>query len=139
MTHANTFMIGDSLFGMQTLDELGITYEPDAAYRPFSVVDQLGDGSSEGNGSPVVTWHFTLMAPGDADILYNFLDGNISAFVYIRTRLNRLNVTNDDYQWASFGGFMKWMEGDEENPAYHTGDVTITFTGLVAHPEYPAS
>lgn len=139
MTHKDTFMLGDTLTGMQTLNDLGISYDPDASYRPFSVVDTLGDGSAEGNGFPVVSWHFNAMGPGDADILYSFLDGNISAPVFFRTRLNRLNVTNDDYQWMTFEGIMKWAEGDEQNPAYHVVDLTITFNGLIAHPEYPVS
>lgn len=137
MADTDTFMIGETLFTMQTLEELGIP-DADASFRPFSVVDQLGDGSFEGNGSPVVTWHWNALGPGMADILYEFLNGNISAHVFIRTRLNRLNEANDDYQWESFEGEMKWMEGDEQNPALHVVDLTLTFTGLVAHLEYPS-
>jgi len=138
MTHANTFMIGDTLTGMQTLDELGLP-DADASYRPFAAVDILGDGSGEGNGAPVVSWHWAALGPGMADILASFLDGDISGYVFIRTRLNRLNVTNDDYQWMTFEGWLHWAEGDESVPALHSLDLTLTFTGLIAHAEYPVS
>ncbi len=137
MTIIDDFMIGETVEDMKSFDELGILYDPDASYRPFSVVDRLGDGSDEGNGFPVATWHFNAMAPGDADILYEFLGSNISAPIFIRTRLNRLNMAADDYQWNTFSGFMSWMFGEEQNPALHTLDVTITFNGLVLIPDYP--
>jgi len=125
------------LIGLQTLDSLGITYSPDATYRAFSVVDILGDMSAEGNGFESATWHWNAMGPGDADILYAFLNGDISVPIYIRTRLNRLNVTKDDYEWGTFSAVMTWMTGDESVPALHVLDVTITFTALVRIPDYP--
>jgi hypothetical protein len=138
MTIQDTFMLGTSVGDLQSMDELGITTgDPDASYRPFSVVDKLGDMSDEGNGFPVVTWHYAGLYPGEADIFYDFLNGNISASVVFRTRLNRLNGTVDDYLWATFSGLMSWMTGDEQNPALHTLDVTITFTGLILIPDYP--
>ena len=137
MSTIDGFMIGSTLLGLQSFAEIGIDYDPAASYRPFSVVDRMGDLSGEGNGFPMVEWHFNIMGPGDADILYDYLDGNISAPIFIRTRLNRLNGTNDDYLWATFSGFMNWMPAEEQNPAYHTMDVTITFTGLVLIPDYP--
>lgn len=137
MTIQDTFMIDDTLVGLKTLEEIGVSIDPDASYRPFSVVDKLGDGSTEGNGFPVATWHFVGLEPGEADILYDFLNGNISAPIYFRTRLNRLNVGVTDYQWATFSGIMNWASGDENVPALHVLDLTITFTNLVLIPDYP--
>lgn len=138
MTISDDFMIDDTLVGLTTLTALGIeTGDPQASYRPFSVVDRLGDGSLEGNGFPVVTWHWTALAPGEADILYAFLNGNISAPIYIRTLLNRLNMAGDNQEWATFSGFMEWMEGDENIDTLHARDITITFTHLVLIPDYP--
>lgn len=134
----DTFYIGSTIDDVQTLEELGITTgDPDASYRPFSVIDKLGDGSDEGNGFPIVTWHWTGLLPGEADLLYEFLNGDISAPIVIRSRKNRLNMSSDDYQWQTFEGFMSWMQGDEENPALHTLNVTITFNGLIELSNYP--
>ena len=132
MTISDTYMLGTTIDDIKTLDELGITTgDPDATYRPFSVVDKLGDGTEEGNGSPVVTWHWAGLLPGEADILYEFLNGNISAPVVLVSRLNRLNMGGDDYVFQLFSGVMTWMTGEENNPALHTLDVTITFTNLI--------
>jgi len=134
----DTYYLGSTIDDIEILEELGvITGDPDASYRPFSVIDKLGDISEEGNGFPVVTWHWNALAPGEADILYEFLDGNISAPVVLRSRLNRLNDDKTDYQWATFEGTMSWMGGDEQNPVLHTLDVTITFNGLLVIPPYP--
>jgi len=132
MTIIDTYMLGSTIDDIETLEELGITTgDPDASYRPFSVIDKLGDGSEEGNGFPVVTWHWAGLLPGEADLLYEFLSGNISAPVVLKTRLNRLNMGASDYQWGLFGGIMSWMSGDEQNPVLHTLDVTITFSNLI--------
>lgn len=133
---ADVFMIGLAMESMDTLEELGLT-DPDAGYRPFSVVDRLGDGSSEGNGTAIVTWHWDGLEPGLADILYSLLAGNISAYVYFRTRLNRLNISSTDYEWMTFGGWMRWTEGEEQVPALHTLDTSIEFTMLTPYPDYP--
>ena len=134
MTLPADFMLGSTLIGMQTLDDLLITTgETDAMYRPFSVVDKLGDLSDEGNGFPVATWHWNALAPGEADILYGFIGTGLSAFVYFRTRLNRL--TSGAYTYATFSGWMNWMSGDEQVPALHVLDLTITFTGLTLIPD----
>lgn len=143
MTLQDTFYLGTTIEDIETLESLGIVtdsgdpYDPDADYQPFSVVDKLGDLSSEGNGFPIVTWHWAAMKPGDADILFDFLGSNISAPVVFRTRLNRLNGGATDYLWQTFGGIMSWGFGPEQNPALHTLDLTITFTGLVAIEDYP--
>lgn len=137
MTIVDDFMLGTNIGNIATLESQGVSIIPDASYRPFSVVDTLGDLTAEGNGFPVATWHFSGLEPGEADILYDYLNGNISAPVVFRTRLNRLNVTIDDYQWATFSGIMRWLEGDENVPALHVLDLTITFTALVLIPDYP--
>ncbi len=136
MTHKDYFMIGATLETMESLESMGLT-DPDAGYRPFSVADSLGDGSTEGNGFAVATWHFTGLEPGLADVLQAFIGDNLSAFVYFRTRLNRLNASATDYEWMSFGGWMRWTEGEEDVPALHELDLNITFTGLVPYPDYP--
>jgi len=133
----DTYYLGSTIDDIETLEELGIDYDPDASYLPFSVVDTLGDLSEDGNGFEQVTWHFAAMAPGDADILYDFLDGNISAHVVLRSRLNRLNMDKTNYQFKTWEGEMSWMKGEEQNPALHTADVTITFKGLQVIPSYP--
>lgn len=137
---ADIFMLGSTLETMDSLEELGFGEfsEPQAGYRPFSVIDRLGDGSFEGNGFPVVTWHWTGLEPGLADILHGFIgDSNISAYVYFRTRLNRLNISSTDSKWMTFGGWMKWTEGEEDIQALHAMDVTVEFTDLTPYPDYP--
>ena len=142
MSLPDAFMLGSTIDDIETLEDLGITnsgepYDPQASYRPFSVVDKLGDLSIEGNGFPVATWHWAALAPGHADILYEFLNGDISAPVVFRTLLNRLNMAQDNQQFATFSGVMEWMEGEENIDALHARDVTITFNGLILIPDYP--
>lgn len=135
MTIQDTFMIGDALETLQTMEEIGILYDPDASFRPYAIADLLGDGSLEGNGYPSATWHFNGMAPGDADILYAYIGTGLSIPIFVRTRLNRLNETATDYAWATFSGFMNWTAGEEQVPALHTLDITISFTRLVPIPD----
>jgi len=139
MTLPNAFMIDTNLGGLETLDEIGITTgDPDASYRPFSVADKLGDGTLQGNGFPVVVWHWTALAPKEADYFYEtYIGFGLSAPIYIRTRLNRLNDEATDYEWATFSGIINWAEGDEVLDNLHTRDVTIRFTNLVEIPSYP--
>ena len=138
MSLPDTFMLGHDIGDIATLDDLGITTgDPDATYKPFSVIDKLGDLTEEGNGFETVTWHYAGMEIGEADVLYDFLGGNISAPVVFRSRLNRLNMGRTDYLWKTFSGIMSWMSGEEDNPALHTLNVTIIFNRLEEVPGYP--
>jgi len=138
MTIVDAPMLGSTVEDLKTMEELGIrTGDPDMTYQPFSAVDKLGDLSDEGNGFPIVVWHYAGLYPGDADIFYDFLDGDISAPVIFRSRLNRLNEGKTDYLWITATGIMSWMFGDEQNPVLHTMDVTMTFTVIEIIPDYP--
>jgi len=139
MSLPDTFMIDSSLVGLETLEEIGITTgDPDASFRPFSVADKLGDGFLEGNGFPVVVWHWAALAPKEADYFYfTYIGTGLSAPIYIRTRTNRLNNEGTDYEWMTFSGIINWVEGDEILDNLHTRDVTIRFTNLIEIIDYP--
>lgn len=123
------FKLGTTLESLTLLTVLGIRGDPLATYRPFSVADTLGDGSLEGNGFPVVTWHWDFLYAGESDILYNFISNNLSEKVFVCSKLNRLS--SGLYTWQNWEGWMRWVEGEEEIQARKNLDLTITFTGLV--------
>jgi len=111
------------------LTEIGISSNPLPTYRPFSVADKLGDLTTEGNGFPVITWHWAVMRIAEADILEGYLSGELSVPIYIRSRLNRL--TTNAYTWRNFSGIMEWVSGDEDIESRRILNLTIQFTGLV--------
>lgn len=125
----SNYMIGTTEESMAYIDDLGIVADPLPSYRPFSVAVRAGDGTLQGHGFPVATWHWTVMRRGEIDILRNFLSGNLSANVYIRTRLNQMS--NDAYTWGVFACVMNWPAGDEDIQAGRILDVTIEFSHMV--------
>ncbi len=127
------YKLGSTEMDMTLLTAQGIAANPDPSYRPFSVAVKLGDGTTQGEGFPVITWHWSVMKKGEADILYDFLNSNISAPVFVRTRLNRL--ATGDYTWATFSAIMHWPEGDESIQDRRILDLTIEFTNCVLVPD----
>lgn len=127
------YKIGSTLGGMQTLAELGIIANPNPDYRQFAEVVEDGTGRTRGQGSRMAVWHWDVMRKGESDILAGFLSGDLSAPVYIRTRLNRLS--GGDYTWATFSCIMHWPPGDEDIQSRRNLDLDITFTHLVLIPD----
>jgi hypothetical protein len=128
------YKIGANEGDLTLLTDLGITAPPHASYRPFSTSVILANGIEQGNGFPVATWHWDVMKIGWSDILAGYLSGNLSAPVVIRTRLNRLDVS-DDYDWATFSCTMRWVTGDEDLQSRRNVGLTIEFTHLVLIPD----
>lgn len=125
---AYDYKIGTTVEELTLLSDLGITANPRPTYQPFSTFVKLADGTLQGYGFPIATWHWDVMKPGWSDILAAYLGGNLSATVYIRTRLNRLD--NGEYDWATFRCQMNWPSGDEEIQSRRNLSLTIEFTHL---------
>lgn len=125
---AYEFKIGTTLGGLVLLTDLGITANPRPTFQPFSSFVRLADGTLQGNGFPLATWHWDVMKAGWSDILAAYLGGNLSATVYIRTRLNRLD--SGDYDWANYYCVMNWPSGDEDIQSRRNLSLTIEFTHM---------
>ncbi len=129
MTPVIQYALGTTLVGLTYLPALGISSNPLADYQPYAVADELGDLTLEGNGFPIVTWHWDFMPPGEVDILRTYLNGNLSTPIFVRTKLNALST--GAYTWQSFSGIMKWTKGPEGFQTKRAMPVDITFAGLV--------
>ena len=127
------YKIGTTEGGMQLLTALGISSNPRPTYKPYSVSFQDGNGKTVGEGFPVASWHWDVMRPGESDLLEAFVNGNLSAEVYIRTRLNRLST--DAYTWATFKAIMHWPTGDEDIQSRRAIGLTIEFTHMELIPD----
>lgn len=123
------YELGTTIDDITDLMALGLAAYPRGSYRPFSDAIRDANGVLHGVGFPVAEWHWDIMKPGESDILAEFLDGALSAPVFIRTRLNRL-ATNE-YTWATYSAVMNWPSGDEDVQAKRSVGMTITFTRLV--------
>lgn len=123
------YALGTSPYDLEYLAVLGVTSNPLATYQPYAVADELGDLSLEGNGFPIVTWHWDFLPIGEADILRDFLNGNLSASVYLTSLINPL--TTKQYTWVTWSGIMKWMTGAEDLRSRKVFNVDITFAGLL--------
>ncbi len=121
----------DSDFDYLTVQ--GIIANPRPSYRPFSVVDKLGNGMSEGNGFAVITWHWDIMRIGEADILRTYLSGGLSVRIFIRSRINEL--TTGAYTWHDFDTIMEWISGDEDIESKRIRDLTLQFKVLEQIPD----
>lgn len=126
--------IGADVGSLTLLTTLGITAPPRTSYRPYSASTVLANGVEQGNGFPIIEWHWDVMKPGWSDILAAYLNGNLSAPVVIRSRLNRLDET-EDYSWATFACVMRWMTGDEDIQSRRNVGLTIQFTHCVLIPD----
>jgi hypothetical protein len=128
------YKIGATVETMQTLEALGITANPRPSFRPFSITVKDGNGKLKGHGFPVAEWHWDVMKVGEPDILAEFLNGGLSATVYIRTRLNRLSESYA-YTWATYRCVMNWVTGDEDIQSRRNLGLTIEFTRMVLIPD----
>jgi hypothetical protein len=131
---ASLYKIDDTYGGLTSLDALGISANPRSSYRAFSDAIRDANGLTHGMGYPVAEWHWDVMKPGEADILEAFLNGALSAAVYITTKINRLD-NSDQYQYATFSAVMNWPTGDEDVQARRELGLTITFTHLILIPD----
>ena|SRR5690349_14622750 len=121
---AYEYKFGETEGGMQLLKALGIKGSPQSGYRPYSVVVRLGDGKQQGNGFPIVTWHWAFLTVDERDVFADALDGALSAEVYIRTRL-------PDDTWATFFCVMNAPTGEENLSVGKIINFDLTFTHCI--------
>ena len=96
------------------------------AVEPYSVYHTSASGLAYGDGFPRTKWTFDLIYQEQLDALLDYLNGNQSAVVYIKTR-------KDDRTYAYYRAVMhRPIVGDEMTPLYDNrwGPVEIRFTML---------
>jgi hypothetical protein len=101
---------------------------PHAGYRPYSTVIRLGDGTQQGNGFPIVTWHWASVTVAERDALIGDLGDDLSAARFIRTRL-------PDNSFATFECIMHRPTGEEDLQAGKILSFDIEFTHCVIIPD----
>jgi hypothetical protein len=125
---AYDYQFGETEGGMQLLKDLNIRAAPQSGYRPYSVVVRLGNGLQQGNGFPIVTWHWAFVSIAERDVFADVLDGALSAAAYIRTRL-------PDGTWATFSCIMNAPTGEENLSNGTIINFDLTFTHCVLIPD----
>jgi hypothetical protein len=106
---------------MELLTDLGIRGSPQSGYRPYSVTVTLGDGTLQGHGMPIVTWHWAFVTVAERDVFVDGLDGALSGPAFIRTRL-------PDNTWATFECIQNMPTGEENLQVGHILNFDIEFT-----------
>lgn len=129
---ASEFKIGDTLLGIESLDEIlesEISIDPDWSFQAYSTNIRLGNGLLKGMGYPVIRWRWRAMSDANREILKEFVGSNLSAPIYIRSATNETN--EGAITFATYYGVMNWPAQDEDFQADKILDLVIIFTHLV--------
>jgi hypothetical protein len=125
---AYEYKFGETEETMELLTAQGVRAAPQAGYRPYSVTIRLGDGTLQGNGFPIVTWHWAFLTVEERAVFIEPLDGALSLPIYIRTRL-------PDNTWATFSGILNAPTGEENLAVGKVIGFDLTFTQCVLIPD----
>lgn len=117
---------GTTLGGMQPLRDIGIKASPLAGFRQYSVAVRLGDGTLQGHGFPIITWHWNFISVAERAVFVDSLNGALSGTAFIRTRL-------PDNTWADFETVINVPIGEENlQVGFIIGfDLTFTYCSLI--------
>jgi hypothetical protein len=125
---AYEYKFGETEGTMELLTTLGIRAAPQSGYRPYSATIRLGDGTLQGNGFPVVTWHWAFLTVAEREVFMEPLAGALSMTACIRTRL-------PDNTWATFSCILNVPTGEENLSVGKVIGFDLTFTQCVFIPD----
>lgn len=126
---AYEYSIGATEETIELLPAAGIRAAPQSGYRPYSVTVTLGDGTLQGHGAPIVTWHWAFVTVEERDVFIDLLDeGALSGPVFIRTRL-------PDNTWATFECIQNMPTGEENLSSGKIINFDVEFTHCILIPD----
>ncbi len=128
------FEIGTSYAGLTKLDALTTRVpDPKTEYRPYAKTALLGDGSRRGLGYPVVIWNFGLLTQAQRDQLRSYCSSGPSANVFIRTRTDESDES-EDIVYAAYQAVMHWPEQEDYDTTRRL-DFRLEFRAMVLQEE----
>jgi hypothetical protein len=125
---AYDYQYGPTEEAMQLLPALGIKAAPLSGYRPYSVTARLGDGTLQGHGAPVITWHWSFISVAERAVFIESLGDALSGPAFIRTRL-------PNNTWATFECIQNRPTGEENLSNNKILNFDLTFTYCILIPD----
>ena len=122
MTVATTFGIGTTQGGIATLESIGII-DPASSFQPFTSAYKGADGLKKGEGAARANWHWDLIHFTDRALIRAYVTG-LGTAVHIR-------MPDNEGAWHEYSANMGWPEGEEDQYATRTRDLSIEFTHLI--------
>ncbi len=115
------YEIGISQSTMVNLED-GLNIRPPRGfYYPASLeVETLDSGYMRWLGYPVAEWYFAQIKQYERDVLRNYCPGS-SAVVYIKTRVNDLNI------FKKYKAIMQWPREEERDVGPYRKDFKLRF------------
>lgn len=136
MTTPTTFQIGatSSMADLETVLSAIVPLEPDWSYQPFSTSIKLADGTTQGNGFPIIKWRFNQLTLSQRETLRTYCPvPNLSkADVYINTLINE--TSSGTQTWKTFKCVLNWPTEDEDIQAGRNLGVILVFTHCEVQP-----
>lgn len=129
----DTFQLGTT----STLTDIETTLsgpniiEPDWDYRPFTSIIELNDGTTQGNGFPVVRWQFNQLSLAHRELLretYCPSPALSAEDIYLHTPITETD--NGELIWKTFKGILHWTPEEEDFQADRNLGVLLVFTHL---------
>jgi hypothetical protein len=106
------------------VDGSGTYSAPHFAYKPYSKLVNLGDGSVRGAGWATAVWHWDVLTETQRDWLRIYIPYQ-SAEVWIKTR-----TMDNTEEYKVFRGIAVWPTQEEEHDAHRRVRFEIKFQRL---------
>jgi len=114
--------------GLQYLEDLNLSVVPyPTPYNPWSVVYEVANGATYGDGDATCEWRFQWLKMTDMAILLGYIgSGNQSALIALSTK-------DDTDAWLDLYGYMHrptYPSGGDRRPGKYWQSVVFRFTQL---------